>query len=138
MRTFEEALAAARPGRAFSNGTEGHAWTANWCDECMHDRSARADTGPGCPLLCVALLHEVTPAEWIEQPADELGRRSLGDRYHCIEFRKDDGGDGGPDDPDPDPDPPPQVPGQIDMLEYVAERFVEEVQQCPDSSLVNA
>jgi hypothetical protein len=71
-----EAQAADRP--AFSNGTEGYAWMANWCDRCVHE--ADPDTNGGCPLLLVSMLGK-TPAQWTE-----VDRRSLGSQYTCSEF----------------------------------------------------
>lgn len=128
MRTYDEAYAAARERRAFANGTEGFAWTSNWCDRCVHDQSARRDDVKpdpanggllGCALLAVALM-ERTPAEWIDQTAD--GHR-LGDTYHCTEFRAE--GDGGDDQPDPEPFPVAE--GQVDMFEVFADQIVEQV-----------
>lgn len=57
---------------AFSNGTEGDAWMANWCYQCRHEED--------CPLILVAMLG-MTPAEWQEQD-----RLSLGNQYRCTEF----------------------------------------------------
>ena len=122
MRTYDEAMAAARPGRPFSNGTEGYGWMDNWCDRCVHDKGTRDGTDDrGCPLVMVALM-ERTPIEWIDGPRDEQGRYSIEDQYHCTEFR--DENDGGDD--DPDPGPPPVAPGQVDMFEVFAEQIAEQ------------
>lgn len=114
MRTYGEAEAAAREGSPFSNGTEGYASTSQWCDRCVHDQSVRRDDVKpdprnngllGCALLGVALMGK-TPSEWMEQD-----RFSLGDQYHCIEFRDED-------DPGPGygPQPDPPLPGQLDLF----------------------
>jgi hypothetical protein len=53
----------------FSNGTEGEAWTAVWCDTCVHDHAMHHDSttaGPGCPLLLAALTGETVP-EWTQR-----------------------------------------------------------------------
>lgn len=103
MRSFSEIERDARENPAFSNGTEGHAWEANWCHRCVHDAPFRnMGKGTGCPILAVALLGDKTPAEWFEQPWGERGPR-LGDRYHCIEFRTPGEGCSAP---RPQPEPP--------------------------------
>lgn len=123
MRTYDEAMAAARPKRAFSNGTEGYAWMDNWCDQCVHDRGARDGTNDaGCPLVRVALMDK-TPIEWTDQTAN--GHR-LGDTYHCDEFRRDDNGLDDSD-PEPEPGPPPVIEGQVDMFEVFADGIAEQV-----------
>lgn len=129
MKTYDEAFAAAKDRRPFSNGSQGGAWTANWCDRCVHDRSARRDDVKpdpankgllGCALLAVALM-ERTPAEWIDQC--EGGHR-LGDTYHCTEFRDENGrGD------EPEPEPPPVIEGQVDMFEVFADQIVEQASE---------
>jgi len=37
MRHYAEIEATARDVPAFSNGTQGYGWMANWCDRCIHD-----------------------------------------------------------------------------------------------------
>lgn len=89
---FNDAFDRARDEPAFSNGTEGYAWMGNWCDQCLRDAPHRnMGKGSGCPLVMVALM-ERTPAEWLDGPRDEHGRYSLGDQYHCIEFKPPGGG----------------------------------------------
>lgn len=109
MRTYAEAKAAARPGKAFSNGTEGYAWTGEWCDTCIHDKHFR-DTGdgPGCPLFALSLVEDLTPSEWLEQSGPPY---TLGDQYHCVEYRDED---------DPGPgyeNPSPPDPNQLELFE---------------------
>jgi hypothetical protein len=88
----------------FSNGTEGEAWMANWCHRCLRDAPFRNGIAPtGCELILTALLGQ-TPAEWIEQD-----RFSLGDQYHCIEFRAPGSGGG-------EPRPRPTPPGQGELV----------------------
>jgi hypothetical protein len=101
MRSYDEAYAAARDEPAFSNGTEGEAWTENWCERCVHDSPELVDRGEGCPLIMVALMGR-TPGEWLRQEGFRLG-----DQYRCVEFRDQD--DPGPGYEAP-PDPP--LPGQ--------------------------
>lgn len=109
MRTLDEIIAGARDGSPFSNGTEGYAWMANWCDRCKNNNEERE---LWCDVLDVALFGK-TPAEWIEQPwgqvkgePDGVLAPSLGDTYHCVEFRDEDGP--GDTEPKPVPDPPDQ------------------------------
>jgi hypothetical protein len=95
VRTVEEALAASRPGAAFSNSTEWEYWSPNWCGRCLRDAPFRNGISPvGCPLIVVAMCHQRTPSEWREQ-------EGIHD-YHCIEFRAPDGGGG---EPRPRPEP---------------------------------
>ena len=107
----------ARDERPFSNGTEGYAWMDNWCFRpCAVDAAWQRydnDKGPkadGCPLIVIA-LNGKTPAEWIEQPRDEQGRMTLGDQYHCMNFRAE-----GDDPPGPRREPDP-MPGQSEMFD---------------------
>jgi len=106
LADYDDIAKRARPGSAFSNGTEGYDWQANWCDRCLRDAPFRNGLkgATGCPILLVALTGNKTPAEWMEQPRDEHGRYSIADQYHCIEFRAP--GDGGSGEPRPKPEPP--------------------------------
>jgi len=111
MRTFDEALTASIGRPPFSNGTELYAWMDNWCYRpCMVDKpwqDYEQDRGPhadSCPLILLVIGHGRTPSEWMEQPLTN-GLQTLGDQYHCIEFR---GEDDGPGEPQPIPDPPGQ------------------------------
>lgn len=103
MRTYDEAFEAARDGSPFSNHTEWEVWSYNWCERCLNDSPELVDKGKGCPLIMVALMRR-TPSEWLEQDGF-----SLGDQYHCVEFRDEDG----PGDTEPKPIPDP--PGQLTM-----------------------
>lgn len=99
---YEDALARSRDVPAFSNGTEGEVWMANWCHRCLRDAPFRNGIAKsGCPLILVALMDR-TPAEWLDGPRDEQGRYSMADQFHCIEFRGP-GGRGGEPRPKPDP-----------------------------------
>lgn len=103
MIDLDDAMARARPGPAFANSTEWECWSANWCDRCLREAPFRAGIAPiGCPLIVVALQERI-PAEWLDGPRDEHGRYSLGDQYHCIEFRAPGSGGG---EPRPRPEPP--------------------------------
>jgi hypothetical protein len=134
VRTYEEIMDDARDGSPFSNGTEWEIWAANWCwAPCMNPVEAawqRYEEGKGeapedfpggCPLILAAMMGK-TPIEWLEQPEDSP------DRFHCIEFR-DEEGDGGepkpiPDDPDQQelfPRPEPQT--RMLAPERIAELF---------------
>jgi hypothetical protein len=126
MRTYDEAFAAAKDQSPFSNGTEGHAWMANWCESCTNDSPELVDRGEGCPLIMVALMGR-TPAEWIDQTADG---HYLGDTYHCTEFRE------RPEDDDEDAPPPPpsydaEMPGQTTIFEVMADQAVEQFEREP-------
>jgi hypothetical protein len=91
---YADALARSRDVPAFSNGTEGETWMANWCHRCLRDAPFRnTGKGSGCPLVLVA-LQDRTPAEWLDGPRDEHGAYSMADQYHCIEFRAPGGGGG--------------------------------------------
>lgn len=108
MRDFDEAFAAARDRRPFSNGTEGYGWMDAWCGRCLHDKGTRDGTDDaGCPLVRVALMGR-TPSEWLDGPRDEHGRYSIEDQYHCVEFRDED---------DPGPGYEPVEPVSPDQLE---------------------
>lgn len=130
MRTYDEAFEAAHDRSAFANGDEGHAWMANWCDRCVHDKSARSDTPPdprnnglhGCAIVAVAMMDR-TPVEWIDKT--ENGHR-LGDTYHCTEFRDEDepGGDA--------PEPGPQVDGQLDIVDAYLDTAIAELSKAPE------
>jgi hypothetical protein len=136
MRTYEEAFAAARDEPAFSNGTEGYAWQGQWCDRCVHDASVRNGDGSGCPLVMVALMGR-TPSEWLEQPWQQVVGRpagvlapSLGDTYHCVEFRNED---------DPGPGYEPVEPVSPDQLElFDADTWRRPRMYGPVCDLVNA
>lgn len=141
MRSYDEALAAAKDKPAFSNGSEGHAWTDRWCDTCVHDRSARVDSVKpdprnngllGCALLGVAIMGQ-TPAEWTEQPWKQIAGRpegetapELGGKYVCSEYEED-RHDEGDDDPEPEPEPPPVVEGQLDLIDAYLDTAIAEL-----------
>lgn len=100
MADLDDIIARSRPGPAFSNSTEYEMWEVNWCGRCLRDAPfRRMDKGYGCPILAAAVLSQVIPAEWMEQPDD----RYPSDAYHCIEFKAPGGGSG---EPRPKPDPP--------------------------------
>lgn len=112
----------------FSNSDEGCAFTANWCDRCIHDKPARQDRyEDACGILLVALCGQ-TPGEWIEQ---EWGVPPSGgrpappiDRYHCVEFRDERDG------PPPRTEPLPTPPGQGELIPvepYVGTRMFADV-----------
>lgn len=128
---FEDALARSRPEPAFSNGEEGHAWESNWCGRCMRDAPFRSGIAPtGCPLLLIALMDR-TPAEWFEQPWGQIKGRSvgetapsLGDTYHCSEFRAPGSGGGAP-----KPRPEPRQDGLFPRPERHARMLVQPAQE---------
>lgn len=109
MRSYQEIESTARDQSPFSNSTEWEIWAAHWCwAPCMNPvelawQRYEEDEGPepkdfpgGCPLILAAMMGK-TPTEWLEQPDDSP------DRYHCVEFRSEEG-EG--DEPQPIPDPP--------------------------------
>lgn len=132
---YDDVFARSRDKPAFSNGTEGHAWEANWCARCTRDAPFRNGLkgARGCPLLLVA-LHDRTPAEWLEQPWRQVQGRpegetapSLGDTYHCIEFRAP--GDGGG---EPRPKPTPRDQGVLfDRAEHTRRRMLLPIEPVP-------
>lgn len=137
MRTEAEIQADAKDQRPFSNGTEGYTWMAYWCDECTKNDEGRE---LWCPLLTVALLGK-TPAEWIEQPWQQIKGRpegetapSLSDKFHCTEFeqRRDDGGDDSG--PEPDPGPPPVCEGQLDLVDAYLDTAIDELSNTPQGA----
>lgn len=94
-------------GSPFSNSTMGEIWMARWCDRCLRDAPFRNGLkgATGCQILAVALCGR-TPAEWLEQPEDEVIRPDgydVANLYHCIQFR---GPGGGSTEPRPRPEPP--------------------------------
>lgn len=102
MRQYAEIYETARDTPAFSNGSQGYSWMANWCDRCTHDNLDDNTYGPyGCPIVAVTMMSR-TPAEFIA--ADE--RAEILADYRCIEFRDRD--DPGATEPTPLPDPPGQ------------------------------
>lgn len=85
MRTEEEIIDDAWPGRAFPNATAWEIWQAGNClvgNGCVRDEDAGGPTGAYCPLIAVSLIHEVTPSEWVApgQPDDDY---EIGD---CTEY----------------------------------------------------
>ena len=119
---YDEVFSRSRDVPAFSNGTEGYGWMANWCDRCLRDapfRNGIAKTG--CPIILVTMLSR-TPAEFLDGPRDEHGRYSIEDQYHCIEFKAPGGGGGG--EPRPKPDPP-GMDGLFDRPERETRMFVQ-------------
>ena len=52
-----------------SNGDEGIAFMAEWCDRCTHDAAFQAGTGDGCPIVARTMALQVDdpryPAEWV-------------------------------------------------------------------------
>lgn len=100
---YDEIFERSRDVPAFSNGTEGEEWMANWCHRCLRDAPFRNGISPtGCPIILVTMLSR-TPAEFLDGPRDEHGRYSMADQYHCVEFRAPGGGGG---EPRPRPEPP--------------------------------
>lgn len=121
MRTLDEILATARDVASFSNGTEGYGWMENWCyAPCMNPaevawqryEDGKRKTPPkdfpgGCPLIMAAMIGK-TPIEWPDQWDGESPYPI--DRYHCVEFRGPDDGDGRDPRPRPRRDPPNMDP----------------------------
>lgn len=69
MRSYEEIVQDAKPGRPFGNSTDWEIWQYNVClgcgnddRRCVHDDGV--DQGDGCPLILVS-LSDMTPAEWV-------------------------------------------------------------------------
>lgn len=85
-----------------SNGSEGDAFDALFCNRCVLDKAARAgDYANGCDILLRALAFGITdanyPSEW---------RQNIGAKWDpfCTAFvEESDDDDGEPPQPDPDP-----------------------------------
>lgn len=129
---YDDIARRARPEPAFSNGTEGYGWMANWCDRCLRDAPFRNGLkgATGCMIIAVAMCEQTTPAEWMDGPRDERGRYGIEDQYTCIEF-KGPGGRGG--EPRPKPDPP-DMDGLFERPERRTRMFVQPT-EVPDREL---
>lgn len=72
----------------FSNGTEGDAWQAKWCEYCAHDHGIHAEDGPGCELMLNALVADgsepINVEAWVAEPDD--GQFYLPSRMVCLRF----------------------------------------------------
>jgi hypothetical protein len=131
MRTEEQITADARPGKAFSNGTEWEIWSARWCDRCVNNDE---ETEKWCPIINVALIEPLTPAEWTTtmwKPQNSDVEIEIIDACTEFEERPEWPGDDDPDGPDPDPDPAPECVGQIDLIEHATDLFVEQLAAQP-------
>jgi hypothetical protein len=115
---YDDVIARGRDEPAFSSNEAYEMWDVNWCGRCIRDARFRAGKDDvGCPILAAALLAEVTPAEWMEQPED----RYPSDAYHCIEFRAP-----GSEPPDPQPQPePPDMDGLFPRPERHARMYIQ-------------
>jgi hypothetical protein len=115
---YDDIVRRARNERAFSNSVDYEMWDGNWCGRCVRDAAFREGKDDfGCPILAAALISEVTPAEWMEQPED----RRPWDAYHCIEFRAP-----GSEPPDPQPQPEPDgMDGLFPRPERQARMYVQ-------------
>lgn len=117
-RLYEEA----RDETPFSNSDQGCDWMARNCGHCIHDKSARQDTGGGCPLVLVALMGR-TPAQWL----CETEQQAIFADYRCIEFRDENNG------PGPEPQPIPDPPGQLTLVPRAEFEGVRMLSAPPDS-----
>lgn len=86
------------PEVPFSNGTEQEAWSAAWCDHCVHDHGIHADAAdaPACELFYAGAMLAGTegwrwPEAWLPEPDD--GRFFLPSRMICGQFQPCDKGD---------------------------------------------
>lgn len=85
----ETPLAAATRRVPFSNGTEGYGWMDKWCAYCVHDHEVHAGGGPGCGIICSALLagggnEWCWPEAWLPEPDD--GTYAVVPRVICGQF----------------------------------------------------
>lgn len=71
----------------FSNGTEGSAWTAAWCANCLHDHATHDDEDyeHGCPLLAHSYGGH-TPLVW--QPMERDFWHTLPAGITCRAFER--------------------------------------------------
>lgn len=96
----------------FSNGTEGRAWSAQWCDRCTEDHGMHGDQwSEGCPLILSMLVG-------INEP--ELLGDNFTEPMTCLRFSRCQC-DRGPDDPPGPPPPPPVDPNQGLLFEVTTE-----------------
>ncbi len=94
MPPYEAVRRRAALRRPFANGTEGEAWQDGWCLRsgafCRHDTVEResrvGDRSVSCPLLEVAMLEQLTPAEWVDR-TDALGPKM----YRCTRYEPEGG-----------------------------------------------
>jgi hypothetical protein len=123
MRTEEQIKADARPGKAFSNGTEWSIWSDRWCDRCKNNDEAAE---LWCPIITVALIEPLTPAEWTEGTSEGEHPYTFVDT--CTEFdeRRDDGTDD-----EPEPEPVPECDGQLDIIDAFLPTALDELQKAP-------
>ncbi len=133
MRTEAEIAADARPGRAFSNGTEFDIWASRYCYECVHDDSGTSGASEkNCPILTVALISQSTPREWVTETVDTPHGPYTGIGT-CTEFeqRPEWPGD---DDPDagPPPGPTPECDGQLDLVDAYLPTALDELLKAPE------
>lgn len=85
---------------AFSNGTQGYGWMANWCDRCLHDAIFQnTGKGSGCPIIASVMCDNTVPPEWYAPTEED----EIFANYTCIEFKP-----RGWRDPEPKPKPDPQ------------------------------
>ena len=74
--------------RYFSNGTEGHAWMAEWCNRCANDHACHTidgDAGDGCEIVLRSMVNtdDVIP-EWVDECEDAW--HYLPRRMNCLMF----------------------------------------------------
>lgn len=73
--------------RYFSNGTEGYAWMAEWCDRCDKDHQAHIDHHEdACPIIARSFLLEAdeTIPEWVDN--SETEGFTFPPAVHCLSF----------------------------------------------------
>jgi hypothetical protein len=82
--------------RPFSNGTEGAAWMAKWCECCARDHpmhhvkddlgnwQTAGDPGEACTLILTTMIGDDWPEGWLPEPDD--GQFSLPSRLVCTAF----------------------------------------------------
>lgn len=134
MRTEAEITADARPGRAFSNGTEFDIWASRYCYECVHD-NPNADPEVFCPILGFSLLNDATPREWVEGTVTtKYGNYQAIES--CTEFqqRPEWPGDDDPDAGPTPPDPAPECDGQLDLVDAYLPTALGEFLKAPVTS----
>lgn len=127
MRTEDQIRADARPGRAFSNGTEYDIWAGKYCYECVNDDP---ETEKYCPILSVAMLEPVTPKEWVAgKVVTQYGSYEAVES--CTEFEQRRRGGDGPDD-EPTPVPQPECDGQLDIVDAYLDAAIGELAKAPE------
>lgn len=84
-----------------SNGTEGEAFQARWCHNCIHDQFDAESGMGGCEIIMRSMLHDVNDPEYPEEWQQEPGQAPRCTAFHDRS----------------DEPPKPKCPNTTDMFE---------------------